>query len=117
MKLGKLIEQVRDIKPCAFSDETLTEWVNEVEGYVQTRVMLLDPVTCLIRYDWEENQDTELLVLPPHDKLYRSYLMAMIDFANGEYDRYENSMTLYNAQLTEYVKWFVERYHPADRSC
>ena len=43
--------------------------------------------------------------------------MAMIDFANGEYDRYENTMTLYNAQLTEFMKWFVERYHPADRPC
>ena len=43
--------------------------------------------------------NTELLVYPPHDKLYRTYLLAMIDFANGEYTKYNNSIAMFNAQM------------------
>ena len=117
MTLKECIDFVSEVKPHAFTEETLTEWINEVEGYVQTNVMLLDTVDNLTRYTWALNKNTDLMVRPPHDKLYRSYLYAMIDFANGEYDKYQNSMALYNAQMLEFTRWFIEMYHPADRPC
>lgn len=49
-----------------------------------------------MRYDAEDIEET-LLVEPPHDKLYRSYLCAMIDFNHAEYERYNNAMSLFNA--------------------
>ena len=70
--------------------------------------------------DWTEDttkhddKNKTLLVAPPHDKLYRSYLTAMIDFANGEYDRYQNTMTLFNMQFGEFMRWFALNYKPAD---
>ena len=82
--LKGVIAAVDEIKPNAFSDAAKTEWLNECEGLVQTEVMLLDIAEC-ITYDAQT--DAELLVRPPHDKLYRAYLIAMIDFANGEYNR------------------------------
>ena len=115
--LKKIIEFVDGVKPNAFTPEQKTEWINEVEGYVQSEVMLIYTPDLLLRYDWAQNQDTELLVLPPHDKLYRTYLAAMIDFYNQEYDHYQNAMTLYNAQMGEFKKWFLVNYHPADRPC
>lgn len=117
MTLKECVDFVTEIKPHAFAEATLTEWINEVEGYVQTNVFLLDPVTNLTRYSWTTNQNTELLVKPPHDKLYRSYLCAMIDFANGEYDKYQNSMALYNTHMQEFTRWFTQTYHPADIPC
>ncbi len=51
---------------------------------------------------------------PPHDKVYGAYLGAMVDFANGEYQKYENAMQLYNAYLAEFARWFIARYCPAD---
>lgn len=117
MTLKECIDFVSEIKPHAFSNETLTEWINEVEGYVQTEIMLLDTALNLTRYTWDENKDTTLLVKPPHDEIYRYYLYAMIDFANGEYDKFENSMTMYNAKLETFNNWFIENYHPADGGC
>ena len=121
--LGELIAEVRALKPgCAFDDKQLLSWVNEIEGMVQTEVMLLSVDDLVIygetqceEHDADEGCMThELLVAFPHSKLYRSYLMAMIDFANGEYDKYQNSMAMFNAHWSEFVKWFARNYRPAD---
>lgn len=66
--------------------------------------------SCVIDYD---GKDIELLVNPPHDKLYRSFLTAMIDYANGEYDKYQNTMQMFNNHYNEFVRWFMINYRPA----
>ena len=112
--LGKLIDEVKALKPeCAFTDEQLTAWVNDIEGKVQTEVMLLS-VDDLVYYDCETCNEHDLLVAFPHYKLYKSYLFAMIDFANGEYEKYQNSMQMFNADWCDFVKWFARSYRPAD---
>ena len=41
MTLDSCIQSVDEIKPNAFSNETKTKWINEVEGMVQTEVFLI----------------------------------------------------------------------------
>ena len=112
-KLGEIIAMADEIKPSAFSSEAKTAWLNEVEGMVQTEVFLFAPVE-IIRYHWPEDQDVPMLVDPPHDKLYWAYLTAMIDFANGEYNKYQNTMQMFNASFGEFMRWFAQNYRPAD---
>ena len=107
--VNDVITYVNDIKPNAFTEETLTEWLSECEGSIQTEILCIasgDVVT----YNYADNKDTELIVKPPHDKLYGFYLLAMIDFAHGEYKKYENTMQLFNAALSEFAKWFVRTH-------
>ena len=107
--VNDVIKYVNDIKPNAFTEETLTEWLSECEGSIQTEILCIasgDVVT----YNYADNKDTELIVKPPHDKLYGFYLLAMIDFAHGEYKKYENTMQLFNAALSEFAKWFVRTH-------
>lgn len=108
-----VIDQVDNIKPNAFSDETKTSWLNEVEGMVQTEVFLWASGQ-IITYDYSTHKNTEMLVKPPHDKLYWAYLAAMIDFANGEYNKYQNTMQLFNSYYGEFTRWFARNYRPAD---
>lgn len=111
--LKGVIELVDDIKPNAFSDAVKTQWLNECEGVIQTEVMLLDVAAC-ISYSYERDKDAVLLVQPPHDKVYWTYLVAMIDFANGEYNRYQDTVQMYNAFFGEYMRWYARTYRPAD---
>lgn len=113
MKVGKAIEFVDAIKPNAFTEAQKTKWLSDCEGMVQTQVLLFAPAE-VIFYAWPEDKEIEMLVQPPHDKLYLSYLCALIDFANGEYDRYQNSMQVFNAEFSEFVRWFARTYRPAD---
>lgn len=114
MTLKEIIDRVDDIKPNAFDEATKTMWLNEVEGYVQTEILLLN-VHDIIQYKWPEAENWELLVPPPHDKIYWTYLTAMIDFANGEYKKYQNTMQMYNEFIGEFTRWFARTYRPADR--
>ena len=111
--LKSVIEYVDEIKPNAFSNEAKTQWVNECEGLVQTEVLLLADAE-LISYSYNTDKDKELLVKHPHVKIYWAYLTAMIDFANGEYNKYQNTMQMFNAFFGEYMRWFALWYHPAD---
>ncbi len=54
---------------------------------------------------------------PPHEKLYIYYLLAMIDFHNGEYDRYANTLEMFNSMYSAYCKWFTHHYDPGTGAC
>ena len=116
MTLKECIDYVDSVKQNAFTNEQKTMWINEVEGRVQTKVFLFkhDNIT---QYEYEANKDTELFVRPPYQELYYEYLQAKIDYQNGEYDKYQNSMTMYESVLREFAAWFINRYHPADIPC
>lgn len=62
-----------------------------------------------------DGSETELIARAPHDKLYGAYLVAQIDFANGEYNKYQNSMQMFNAYWSEYARWYARIFRPADR--
>lgn len=111
MTAQELITIIDSIKPNAFDVAAKLQWVNEAEGYVWTEVMLNSPTTFI-----EIAIDGELMVKAPHSELYWPYLMAMIDLANGDYERYTNSMQLFNDRIKRYMRWYTDNYRPADNS-
>ena len=113
LTLQQCIDEVDEIKPNDFSDETKTRWLNEIEGKIQTEVMLIAGVD-VIQYSYPENKDWELLVEPPYDGLYPAYLAARIDYANGEYEKYQNTMQMFNEFYNDFVRWYASNYAPAD---
>ena len=111
--LQGVLDIIDGIKPNAFSEEAKTAWINEIEGLVQTEVFLL-AIEDVVQYTWPENAAATLLAKPPHDKIYWVYLSAMVDFANGEYDKYQNTMQMFNQFFGEYMRWYARTYNPAD---
>ena len=113
MKIGDVIAYVDRIKPNAFDTADKLIWLNEAEGLVQSEVLYLAAAD-MVEYTPETDLETELLLRSPHDKVYRSYLVAMIDLANGEYNRYANTVEVFNTQFAELSCWYADRYRPAD---
>jgi len=113
VKIKEVMEFTDRVKPNAYTEEQKLQWLNDCEGMVQTQVFLFAPVE-IVRYALPADKNTELLVEKPHDKLYLSYLYAMIDFANGEYNKYQNSMQMFNTEFSEFMRWFAGAYRPAD---
>ncbi len=113
MQLKELIQFVDGLKKNTFSNEVKTAWVNEVEGMVQTDVLRL-AIQDVVQYAYREDADPELIVKPPHDRLYRYYLEAMICYEQEEYDRYENCMQMFNQNLNDFVRWVSETLRPQD---
>lgn len=46
----------------------------------------------------------------PHDRLYVFYIIAMMDYANMEYNNYANDMAMYESALDEFAKWWQRTY-------
>lgn len=53
--------------------------------------------------------DDYLIVPQPYDKIYKEYVMAMIDFNNREYESYNNAMAMYNYTLNALQTWYKQR--------
>ena len=60
-----------------------------------------------------DNSD-ELFVPAPHDKLYRYFLEAMIDYHNGETNRYMNASQLFNDAWDDFITYICYVYAPAN---
>lgn len=113
MTVSELFAYVDHVKPNAFTDSDKLVWLNEIEARIQTEVMLRWQGE-MEQYTLPEDKDTELLLSPPHTAVYRYWLQAMIDFENGEYDKYQNTSGMFNAAWSAFVAWFAENYRPAD---
>ncbi len=111
MTVRQLLSYVDDVKPNAFTDAQKLLWLNELEARLQRDVFLSGEVW---QYRLPEDEDTTPLLSPPHDALYRHWLEAMIDYENGEYGKYQNTMQMFNAQWASFAAWFAETYRPAD---
>lgn len=110
MKLRELFDFVDGVKPNAFEDDAKLRWINELEGKIQS-LIYHTPTEEIIAYKLPVNENKELLVPAPYDKVYWMWLCAMIDFANGEYDKYQNAMVMANDAYSEYAKWYMRNFH------
>ena len=55
---------------------------------------------------------TELLVPAPYDDIYIRYLEMQIDYANGEYGKYNNSKVMYNETYTVFKRYYNRTHMP-----
>lgn len=110
----EIIQRADENKPNAFSDRQKFTWLVTLDGRVAADVLLMDirEIRQLER-KYPQDMDAEPLVSYPHQDIYDAWLEAKIDAANGEYDKYQNSMELYNAAYGDFVRWFASSYHPA----
>lgn len=113
--IREILGQVDSRKPNAFSDGDKVRWMAELDGKIAADVLLMSIEDIQqLRYSWPEDEKTELLVRFPHDDLYSLWLYARIDFENGEYSKYQNSMEMFNAVYKNFVRWFASTYNPAN---
>lgn len=113
MKIREVIERVDTVKPNAFPTFAKLEWISALEGRIAADVFLMAPVEIRqFRYVYPEDMETELLLEPPHDDIYLLWLQAKIDEENGEYNKYENSMAIYNEHYANFLRWFCQLYDP-----
>lgn len=112
--IQEIIERVDDTKPNAFTQKTKMAWIAELDGKIAADVMMMNIVEIRqLKYVHPQDLASEPLVDFPHDTIYDLWLGAKIDFENGEYNKYQNSMEQFNAHYGNFVRWFASSYEPA----
>lgn len=101
MTIQGLINKVQEEKPNTFQNAKLIEYINEIESDVADQLDIESPVYTT------DDMSEELLVGSPYDRLYVSYLKAMIDYANEEYASYQLNQQQHVQDFTDFINWVV----------
>lgn len=109
MTITELFVSVDDQKPNAYDDQIKLSWLNDIEGKVYRDVIDHHEKPEGLREYAKlgiNDLDTELCVPDPYTSLYQYYIYSMIDFHNGETDRYQNSALMFNQAFQEFANYW-----------
>ncbi len=101
MTIETLIAKVQEEKPNSFTDQKLVTFVNEIEAETAEQLGVDAPL-----YTTDMMQK-DLLVPAPYDRLYVSYVKSQIDYANEEYDSYQNNAAQHVQDFMDFSNWVV----------
>ena len=112
------INQLNAIKPNGYGQTEKIKWLSTLDGIIKREII-----------DTHEGGDggefsgytdsslmTKLLVPAPYDDIYIKWLEAQIDYANGEYGKYNNSITMFINAYEAFAKYYNRTHMPKSRS-
>lgn len=131
MTVSQVLAYVDDVKPNQYDDDIKIKWLSALEGrifndVINTHMRNYDELiedTEEETYSYTEfggldswDMETQLVVPDEYAELYSLYIMAKIDFSNGETDRYQNSSLMFNASYNDFTAWYNRTHKPISRS-
>lgn len=114
MTILDAIHRVDTLKPNSYSQIQKINWLSALDGVVKNEIIDTHEGGESVSYKpyIESELTTPLLIPAPYDDIYIRWLEAQIDYANGEYGKYQNSMTMYNSAYTVYERYYNRTHMP-----
>lgn len=115
MTIIEAINKIDALKPNNYSQPDKIAWLSTLDGIIKKEIIDTHEGSEKVTfkgYDATTALDTVLLVPAPYDDVYVRWLEAQIDYANGEYGKYNNSITMYNAAYAEYAGYYNRKHMP-----
>lgn len=115
MTLREAIARADALRPNGFSYAQKLAWLSALDGAVTAEVINTHEGGEWVQYtEYTESTppETVLLIPPPYDEAYLRHLEAQMDYANGEFDRYNNSNAMYSAVYGAFVSFYNRTHMP-----
>lgn len=118
MTIIEALNMTDALKPNTYDQMTKIQWLSQLDLMVKHDVYDTHDVVSLIfsGYNQDTPLDTVLLIPSPYDRVYQRWLDAQIDLANGEIDRFNASILLFNKDYTEFINDFNRKYRHKNKS-
>lgn len=118
MTIMGAINHIDAVKPNVYSQTEKIKWLSTLDGVVKAEI--IDAHTGAEKVTFEGYNETtpltkELLIPHPYDEVYIRWLEAQIDYANGEYGKYNNSITMYNIAYSAFEKYYNKTHLPISK--
>ena len=115
MTIGNALSRIDAVKPNSFRQDEKIRWLSVLDGMIKAEI--IDTHEGAESVEFKEYDDTtpltqELLVPHPYDDVYIKWLEAQIDYSLGEYGKYNNSVTMYNAAYLAFQKYYNRTHKP-----
>lgn len=116
MTITEAITQVDTLKPNAYSTTDKISWLSRLDGMVKR--LIIDTHeggedVIFSGYDSDTDMETELLVAAPFDDIYLRWLEAQIDYSNAEFNKYNNSILMFNSAFDVFSNYYNRNHMPA----
>lgn len=116
MTIKDCIDIVDNSKPNQYTIKEKVMWLSFIEEIIINDVLKThegyDGRYDLFEGYSEDKLSVALIVQSPYDRLYTAYLKMKIDEENGEVNRYNNSMVMFNSYMSEYRKHYNKTHVP-----
>ncbi len=106
MTIKEIIERSDSLRPNSFLASEKTDWLIDFENRIYNEIYSTHKCDIPFTVVADATEETELFVTSPYDEMYVLYLCSMVDFANAEYDRYNNDMAMLESVYGDYEKYF-----------
>lgn len=115
MKIVEAINKIDSLMHNTYNEQDKVAWLSELDSDVKQHIIDThegaEAVT-FTGYDDNTDLQTELLVPAPFDSVYLRWLEAQIHYHNGEYDRYNNAIILYNTAFDAFASYYNRTHRP-----
>ena len=113
MTVDQAIDRVDRLKCNAYTLREKREWLAQLEGRIRTEILDTHGPGLPLREPAAEG-DWVLTAPAPFEGLYIRWLEAQIDLYNGEPERYNGSVALFNAEYRAFESWYNRNFTPAN---
>jgi len=116
MTIREAIARTDAVRANAFNEELKISWLSRLDGMVKKLVIDTHEGGEAVTFDGYgsgTDPDTQLLVPAPFDDIYLRWLEAQIDYAGGEFGRYNNAIVLFNAAFGIFQNHYNRSHLPA----
>ena len=101
-----------------YSQEDKLEWLSRLDTMVKKQIIDTHEGAegvSFSGYDESTDPETDLLVPAPYDEMYFRWMEAQIHFHNGEYDKYNNAIIMFNTSFEAYSAFYTRNHLPVIR--
>lgn len=115
MTIMEVLYRIDEVKPNSYSQPEKIKWLSTLDGVIKSEIVdTHEGGEGVVFNGYNEDSDlaTELLVPAPYDDIYLRWLETQIDYANGEYGKYNNSMAMYNTAYTSFANYYNRTHMP-----
>lgn len=118
MTIKEAITRLDSLKFNTYTQSNKVEWLSRLDNMVKKHIIdTHEGAEDVVFSGYDDNTDlnTELLVPTPHDEMYLRWMEAQIDYHNGEYDKYNNAIIMFNADWDAYQAFYTRTHLPLIR--
>lgn len=118
MTIMDALYRIDELKPNSYSQSEKIKWLSSLDGVIKSEIIDTheggEDIT-FTGYDENSALTTPLIVPAPYDDIYLRWIEAQIDYANGEYGKYNNSITAYNDAYSLFERYYNRTHMPVQK--
>lgn len=115
MTIMDAINRIDLLKPNGYAQVEKIKWLSTLDERIMNDIILTHEdaaVTDFHGYDENTATNKELIAPAPYDTMYLYWLEAQVDYWNGEYGKYNNSMAMFYTAYKEYNNHYNRTHMP-----